>query len=113
MDLVNGVSDFITKTNKQRLIRIINKCPWNVLVRAQSGDDDLGWKSLGYNQVYVFSFTPNIWGNTHFWATAKSEGRNVKFPLYNEGAPNEDNIFEMHDEGIHLKGALFRNWSLV
>lgn len=90
-------------------VGIVNKCNWEVVAWAKSGDDDIGPKHLQPGEVMYFHFEPNIWGTTHFWGGCWSDGRKCGFPCYAEGAPNDNNVFEIMDDGVYLNGSKFRN----
>lgn len=54
------------------------------------------------NEIYPFSFTPNLFGRTHFWAIIQINNKSIHLPLYNGGAPKSDNIFHIREDGIFL-----------
>jgi hypothetical protein len=91
----------------ERMIRIVNKCNYKVSFLAECKETDSGWRVLNPNDTYAFSFSPKNSGPpTHYWGTVKSATSRMTFPLYSEGAPKDDNLFEIWKDGVYLEGKL-------
>ena len=91
---------------RERVITIINFCKSSVHAHCRSKEDVIGaeWNKLQNGEALRFKFIPNFFGVTHFWGVIQNENgdRKIKFPVYNEGAPNGSNIFGIFDDGIYL-----------
>ncbi|CAG7818501.1 unnamed protein product [Allacma fusca] len=62
---------------------------------------------------FIWSFKAyNSWFNTSsLWCNLKgSRDRRVGFSIFNEGAPKQDNKFEIFDNEIHMNGHLYRTY---
>ena len=90
----------------ERLIRVVNKCPWSLSFQAESKENDSGWRVLAPGQCYAFSFTPKSDARSHYWGKVKSNSGRITFPLFNEGAPLDDNLFEIWPDKVYLEGRL-------
>jgi hypothetical protein len=106
--VITSVSAHKTLNRKhERLIRVVNKCSYKVSFMAETKETDAGWRVLNPNDTYAFSFTPKNSGlGAHYWGTVKSSTSRMTFPLYNEGAPRDDNLFEIWKDGVYLEGKL-------
>ena len=67
--------------------------------------------ALQKDHMVSIHFKGNIFGSTHFWATAKNDnGYFQAFNVYNEGAPKGDNVYELRDWGIWQNGIKHADW---
>lgn len=107
----------VLNRKKERLIRIVNKCSYEIAVKAESKEHGAGWRSLAPGDMYVFSFTPCLNDfhkgrsySTHYWAIVKYTKDNSKqtitFPIFGEGSPRDDNLFEVWPGSVYLDGRL-------
>ena len=96
-----------------RTITITNFCDYPIWINARSADDVIGaaWNKKNFGETFQFSFTPNIFGVTHFWGAINAPNKAIpNFPIYNEGAPNGDNNFCVYDSGLFLGAEKIRVW---
>ncbi len=111
----------LLRNHSERIIRFINKSKRDVWVHVKSADDDLGCRKLAPGRLFSFTFKPNVFGRTHYWALVYAQDPDqlddqadgCHLPVYNEGAPNENNVFYFREDGgIYLNDTLFRNFLL-
>ena len=109
--LKTAVSTAVGFAEMKRYIRIMNLCPYSIELHCQSGNDDLGWRTLEYGGNYEFEFRAHVLGVTHFWADAKGpKGQAMHFKVYGEGAPVGHNVFAITTTGVVINGALWQAW---
>lgn len=102
-----------------RAVAVKNHLGYSIQLRCQSGDDDLGWKTLQDGEAFMFQFGAHIFGRSHFWCTASGNQVWAAFPVYNEGAPTwQKNVYNLLPSGIYHtdnldsdKGSWFRGWN--
>uniref|UniRef100_A0A7N0VMK2 S-protein homolog n=1 Tax=Kalanchoe fedtschenkoi TaxID=63787 RepID=A0A7N0VMK2_KALFE len=66
-------------------VHVFNKCQsgLDILLHCWSSEDDLGLHVLKHDQMYQFTFCPNIWGSTKFECRVQfGDGSEKQFMVY-------------------------------
>ena len=77
-------------------------------LHCKSKDNDLGFHTLGLNQVYKWSFNVNFWASTLFWCNFWWDGKYAAFHVFDSkiwGSMGETDIYsyEVRADGFYFK----------
>jgi hypothetical protein len=108
---------FGSQNKKKKLVflNIVNKTNWSYIVNAHSETKEFGWRRVEPDDAYSVYFSPSKWELTNrcLCAIVQSNGKIATFPLYNNGAPTENNLFEIRNDGIYMNGQLFSSFKIL
>ena len=99
IDFSNGL-----KQRESRVeIKIINKCDSTCHVRIQFGTNSSECYIINPGQFYAISFESSIFDeSTQIFALVRTQQREFKFPIYNQGVSKRSNQYEIRSDGIFL-----------
>jgi hypothetical protein len=87
-------------------ITLINRCDWSIAFKIKNEYETLVSKRLLLsNQKFEVPVYESI-EDDDYWVNVSSQGRETIFYL---SAKEEENNFEIHDDGIHLNGIFLTN----
>ncbi|KAK8509066.1 hypothetical protein V6N13_062120 [Hibiscus sabdariffa] len=66
------------------VLKIVNKLSQgtDLKVHCESGDDDLGKKTISFGKSWEFEFIPNIWRTTLYFCRFSWQGVSKRFDVY-------------------------------
>ncbi|KZV57484.1 hypothetical protein F511_35209 [Dorcoceras hygrometricum] len=98
-------------------IYVANKLPPNsgkLLIRCQSGNNDLGYHNLTTNQEFSWSFCTAVFGRTlffcHFWWGAKEVCFDVFRDSWAQRCSGDQCYWAAQSDGIYLSGSKRHVW---
>ena len=101
-NLLKEITDLTQMTMRYQplnLIRIINLSSGNILTK---NSEEEKWKVIKAGQIfYVGPFYTNQ--NQPLWNIISLNEKNIKFSIYGESSPFQDNVFYVQDDGIYLE----------
>ncbi|WOG83197.1 hypothetical protein DCAR_0102371 [Daucus carota subsp. sativus] len=77
-------------------------------LHCKSKDDDLGFHTLGLNQVYEWRFNMNFWLTTLYWCNFWWDGKYAQFNVFDDkiwGTVGEKNVYSyvVRPDGFYLR----------